>query len=345
MVNRGSPLVISLLSDDEGESSRSSSSSDESQGSRRETALSARFADTGAGQRHRGSTSSQAAAGGEGAAAAAAAAAAPELKHSLFACSGGDATEEERSPLGKATAKEPRASNAGNMGYLRGLGSDRAMMAGKERFSERSGQGRVQHGEEHVPGGETSQQNDSSPVQRDLASNDTSSAASPVTDDPLFRTDNVLSSIEMELAWLGEESRHCLVAQTFQFAFVWEYASEGLRVELRKVVRDESVADTEDWYREVIRDDWLVRRRFEIVREKIRNFLRRGQRREVMARVIAEVRLRQRKLGRGDRSFPPIGKLSHRHVPAPRGAPPELLTVNGNEGRALHDSPVPKGSN
>jgi hypothetical protein len=138
------------------------------------------------------------------------------------------------------------------------------------------------------------------------ASNALSEESSTVAEDPLFRDDPVLSSIELELAWLGEESMHSMVAPCFQFNFVWEYASEGLRVELRKV----NAGDKTDgqWYTQVVGEDWLVRRRFEVVREKIRFCLRRGMRREQMANVIADLRLRQRHLAPAARVFPAMRK-------------------------------------
>ncbi len=43
----------------------------------------------------------------------------------------------------------------------------------------------------------------------------------------------------MELIWLGEESMYCLVCPEFQFDFLYEYTSPTLKVELRKLSRDD----------------------------------------------------------------------------------------------------------
>lgn len=341
MVSENSPVVISLLSEDEG---AESSSEEESQDESQHGAVGASMRIAGAAGHHRNAEQEPS---GEGAAAQQAA---PELlRHSLFAFGG--LAEAEESPSVGATPSEPDecfggtehppafSSRHDSVGGDQGLSSS-SFSSQHEQLQERSG---GMDGEEQAYWGEGIQQTDSYPAQRDQASNDTSDEASPVAEDPLFRTDKVLSSIEMELAWLGEESKHSLVTKTFQFAFVWEYASEGLRIELRKVVRDESVADSEHWYHEVLRDDWLVRKRFEIVREKIRNYLRRGHRREVMAPIIAEIRLRQRKLSQADRTFPPIDRtVWQRHVSVTHvDAPPAPAVF---EGHVEPNCELPSGS-
>ena len=130
----------------------------------------------------------------------------------------------------------------------------------------------------------------------------------------MFSTDAVLNSIEMELVWLGEESIYCLRAKPpprlpahvgFDFDFVWHYASEALRVELRKIGIDDS-ANIDLWHRPILRDDWAVRKRFDVVREKARFALRQGRRRPSMLRVIADLRLRQRDVAPQDRQFPSL---------------------------------------
>jgi hypothetical protein len=111
--------------------------------------------------------------------------------------------------------------------------------------------------------------------------------------DEVFQSDNVLNEVELELIWLGEESMYCLSSPEFQFDFIYEYASPALKVELRKLSRDDQ-SETEK-VKEIVRvDEWLVFRRFDFVRKYIRNMLRRGFRRERMRTVIAEVRLLRR---------------------------------------------------
>jgi hypothetical protein len=62
--------------------------------------------------------------------------------------------------------------------------------------------------------------------------------------DEFFQSDNVLNEVELELNWLGEESMYCLSRPEFQFDFIYEYASPGLKVELRKLSRnDQSETD------------------------------------------------------------------------------------------------------
>jgi hypothetical protein len=86
---------------------------------------------------------------------------------------------------------------------------------------------------------------------------------------------------------------YCLSCPVFQFDFVYEYASPALKVELRKLSRDDQ-SET-DKLKQIVRiDDWLVSRRFDFVRNYIRNMLGRGIRRQRIRTVIAEVRLLRR---------------------------------------------------
>jgi hypothetical protein len=64
--------------------------------------------------------------------------------------------------------------------------------------------------------------------------------------DEVFQSDNVFNEVELELFWLGEESMHCLSCPEFQFDFIYEYASPALKVELRKLSRDEQ-SERENW--------------------------------------------------------------------------------------------------
>jgi hypothetical protein len=119
--------------------------------------------------------------------------------------------------------------------------------------------------------------------------------------DEVFQSDNVLSEVELELIWLGEKSMYCLSCPDFQLDFIYEYASPALKVELRKVSRDDQ-SETEKLKQIVRIDDWLVSRRFDFVRKGIRMTLRRGFRRQQMGMVIAELRLLRRKQSK--RHFP-----------------------------------------
>jgi hypothetical protein len=120
--------------------------------------------------------------------------------------------------------------------------------------------------------------------------------------DEMVRSDNVLSEVELELNWLGEESMHCLSCPEFQFDFIYNYASPALKVELRKLSRDDQ--SEAEKVKEIIRsNDLLVARRFDFVRKYIRNMLRRGFRRQRMRIVIAELRL-MRRGQQSERVFP-----------------------------------------
>jgi hypothetical protein len=120
--------------------------------------------------------------------------------------------------------------------------------------------------------------------------------------DEIFRSDNVLNEVELELNWLGEESMYCLSCPEFQFDFIYEYASPALKVELRKLSRDEQ--SEAEKVKEIVRtDDLLVARRFDFVRKYIRNMLRRGFRRQQMKTVISELRL-MRRGQQSERVFP-----------------------------------------
>jgi hypothetical protein len=111
--------------------------------------------------------------------------------------------------------------------------------------------------------------------------------------DEVFQSDNVLSEVELELIWLGEESMYCLSSPEFQFDFIYEYATSALKVELRKLSRDDESETNK--LKEIVRiDDWLVSRRLDFVRKDIRTTLRRGFRRQRMRTVIAELRLMRR---------------------------------------------------
>jgi hypothetical protein len=87
--------------------------------------------------------------------------------------------------------------------------------------------------------------------------------------DEVFQSDNVLNEVDMELIWLGEESVYCLVCPEFQFDFIYEYASPALKVELRKLSRDDQ-SETEKLKQIVRMEDWRVSRHFVFTRMDIR---------------------------------------------------------------------------
>jgi hypothetical protein len=97
------------------------------------------------------------------------------------------------------------------------------------------------------------------------------------------------------------QSMYCLSCREFQFDFIYEYASAALKVELRKLSRDDH-SETEKLKQIVRIDDWLISRRLDFVRKDIRRMLGRGFRRERMRIVIAELRLLRRK--QSERCFP-----------------------------------------
>jgi hypothetical protein len=73
----------------------------------------------------------------------------------------------------------------------------------------------------------------------------------------------------MELIWLGEESMYCLVCPEFQFDFIYEYASPTLKVEVRKISRDDQSEMGK--LRQIVRmEDWRVSRHFDFTRKDIR---------------------------------------------------------------------------
>jgi dephospho-CoA kinase len=84
--------------------------------------------------------------------------------------------------------------------------------------------------------------------------------------------------------------------------FVYEYASLALKVELRKLSRNDQ-SEREKLKQIVRMKDWLVARRFDFVRDYIRTMLGRGFRRQRMGTVIAELRMLRRQQG-ARRRFP-----------------------------------------
>jgi hypothetical protein len=68
---------------------------------------------------------------------------------------------------------------------------------------------------------------------------------------------------------------YCLSCSEFQFDFIYEYASPTLRLELRKLSREDH-SEAEKLKHIVRLDEWLVSRRFDFVRKNIRMILGRG---------------------------------------------------------------------
>lgn len=93
---------------------------------------------------------------------------------------------------------------------------------------------------------------------------------------PDTRTDGVLSAVEMEFAWLCEESLHCLEGDTVSWGFVYEHASNALQAELRNGMNSVPAE---------------VAEHFRLKRECVRSRLTMGYRRLGMAKTIAFHRL------------------------------------------------------
>jgi hypothetical protein len=140
-----------------------------------------------------------------------------------------------------------------------------------------------------------------------------------------FQSDNVLNEIELELIWLGEESMYCLSCPEFQFDFIYEYASPALKLELRKLSRDDH-NETEKLKQIVRLEDWMVSRRFDFVRNYIRMMIGRGFRRQRMRIVIAELRLLRRQ--QTERHFPAMILERGETVPVKASAVIEQVDVN-----------------
>lgn len=92
------------------------------------------------------------------------------------------------------------------------------------------------------------------------------------------QTDGVLSCIEMEYAWLCEESLHCLQGENVWWSFVYQHASHALQVHLRR-------HGTKDLIQMQVADAIKAKR------SSIRALLLRGYRRPCMKKTIALYRL------------------------------------------------------
>jgi hypothetical protein len=97
---------------------------------------------------------------------------------------------------------------------------------------------------------------------------------------PDTQTDGVLSSIQIERAWLCEESLHCFGGSQIEWSFVYKYASQALKRQLRdgtELLCDQVAEATAQ------------------KRKEIRLQLQHGYRRPIMARSIAFHRLALRR--------------------------------------------------
>jgi hypothetical protein len=110
-----------------------------------------------------------------------------------------------------------------------------------------------------------------------------------------FLKDTVLNLLEMEVLWLCVESVYCASdcnASAVDWEFVWFHASPSLQVELRKI--SDTASDEERLSALIRMNDWLVKRRFEFVRENCLVALIQGFRRPSMALTIAECSMKHR---------------------------------------------------
>ena len=125
--------------------------------------------------------------------------------------------------------------------------------------------------------------------------------------DPLYENDAYLSTIEMEVLMLAEESLYCWDTKQIDTHFLWEYATPQLRIRMRNMPPQnnnnenqhqesnhaEAVSDS-ILLQQLLQDRWndaLIRARFDWLRQQYRQKLRQGFRRPLMAPVIANTRL------------------------------------------------------
>jgi hypothetical protein len=117
--------------------------------------------------------------------------------------------------------------------------------------------------------GSTEQVVQATPGRPANASPDLPQTPTPTPQDEVFQSDDILNEVEMELIWLGEENMYCLVCPEFQFDFIYEHASPTLKVELRKLSRDDQSEMGK--LKQIVRmDDWRVSRHFDFTRKDIR---------------------------------------------------------------------------
>jgi hypothetical protein len=123
-------------------------------------------------------------------------------------------------------------------------------------------------------------------VDSDQSDND-EGVATRLPEDPLFHQCEILTPLEMEFLWLGEESMYCLGVSSFDLKFIWHYASAALRVKLRQLSPGDPIPQI------IRKDDALVEKRFAFLREEVRSEMNAGYRRPRMKYVIAILRIQR----------------------------------------------------
>jgi hypothetical protein len=96
---------------------------------------------------------------------------------------------------------------------------------------------------------------------------------------PVDPQELILNYIEIEVAWLVEESLYCYRKLEIRWDFFWKYASPTLRIELRKLppMDSRSACDDHKAMEKLVRlHESLVARRFKILRQDIRRKLLRN---------------------------------------------------------------------
>lgn len=153
-----------------------------------------------------------------------------------------------------------------------------------------------------------------------------------IPEDPLVRSDSILNSVELELAWLCEESMYCCGCTDMQWDFIYQYASETLKMQLRKY----SQWEQSKLLQSIIRmNDIVVSERWGYAREQIRLALGQGVRRPLMAHVIATVRLQGRDQ-KTTRRFPSLDSSVVASVAAVNEAAAELLLTSKPHATSKH---------
>lgn len=110
---------------------------------------------------------------------------------------------------------------------------------------------------------------------------------------PVDPQELILNSVEIEVAWLAEESLFCYRTREIQWDFFWKYASPTLRIELRKLPPMDAVGVCDDrkaMGKLVRLHESLVERRFKIVRQDIRRKLLRNVVRQRMKQDLLRLR-------------------------------------------------------
>lgn len=103
---------------------------------------------------------------------------------------------------------------------------------------------------------------------------------------PYDESEAILNKIEVELAWLIEESMYSLRSgREIQWDFVYKYASPPLQIELRKVAND-----GKQLQKLVRLSDGLVVKRFEVVKKNVRIKLIGGKYRPKISNIMATLR-------------------------------------------------------